>query len=491
MKFSEESIRDLFGHEAAEDESIDRLKEYYLKRSVYTTFKSKLPLLILVGHKGIGKSALFTVLEHEDTDEGNIAITIKPDDILDIEENEGQLIRKIQTWKLGLARILLHELNTELVEIVSDHLRVNRYQSWIDGVKSIIAACLNKKICDVNENYMDLQYSQVISLFKNSIFKEKTITVYLDDLDRGWKNTKGDIENLSALTNAVRDISRDVSNMRFRISLRSDVYYSIRTSDETTDKIDGSVRCLTWTNHEILVMLIKRIETYCGRTVNEEELLKLRQRELQSYLKDIFCEKFEGSGRWENAPIYRVLMSLIRKRPRDLIKLCTLAALQANKKGHTLIMTDDLEECFSNYSQDRLVDTCNEYQSEFPNIKSLLLQMRPTTKELQGRHPNRYTRAELLQKLKNIQSSNSFRDTSGRIFSENELAALLYKINFLTARKDINGEIVRQYYEESRYIYNEFTDFGADYEVHPAYRWALQPLEGNRISIIGQIELTD
>ena len=64
-----------------------------------------------------------------------------------------------------------------------------------------------------------------------------------------------------------------MQNLKFRIALRSDVYYAVRTSDETTDKIDGSVIWQSWSNHEILVMLIKRIETYFGREINQDFLL--------------------------------------------------------------------------------------------------------------------------------------------------------------------------------------------------------------------------
>jgi hypothetical protein len=52
----------------------------------------------------------------------------------------------------------------------------------------------------------------------------------------------------------------------------------------------------------------------------------------------------------------------------------------------------------------------------------------------------------------------------------------MYKINFLTARKELpTGEIDRKYFEENRYLSSEFVDFGYNWEVHPAYRWALQP----------------
>lgn len=122
-----------------------------------------------------------------------------------------------------------------------------------------------------------------------------------------------------------------------------------------------------------------------------------------------------------------------------------------------------------------MTDTANEYKSELPNISNLLLKMKPTQKELRKNHPCVFTRAELLDKIRNIVSMGSFSFCDGRIVTPSEIAAFMYKINFLTARKNINGVIQRLYYDENRYIYNEFTDFGYDYEIHPAYRWALQP----------------
>ena len=51
----------------------------------------------------------------------------------------------------------------------------------------------------------------------------------------------------------------------------------------------------------------------------------------------------------------------------------------------------------------------------------------------------------------------------------------MYKINFITARKQLGDYIQRKYFEESRYLSHKFADFGYDWEIHPAYRWALQP----------------
>lgn len=490
VKFDEETIRAIFGHEAAEDEDIERLKRYYVKTEVYNAIKSSIPLYILVGHKGVGKSALFKILEAEDIEECKLAITIQPDDILEIEiTDDGKFLQKIRDWKEGLSKIIFRELILSLNNYILKPIDNNSMKSWVNSVTSLLSSMFGKKISELQNSYLDITNAQIVSLFKNTLFKEKTITVYLDDLDRGWKNSKGDIANLSAMLNAIRDLSRDTQNLKFRVALRSDVYYSIRTSDETTDKIDGSVLWLKWTNHEILVMLIKRIETFFGNYFNEEELLNSSQREFKETLDAVFEEKFNGKGHWENAPMYRVLMSLIRKRPRDLVKLCTLAARKAYIKNHNKIMTSDLEDNFANYSNDRLTDTGNEYQSEFPKVKELLLKMKPSKQEMQEGHPCQYNRAKLIKKLNDILSMSNFTMQSGDSATAQDLAAFMYKINFITARKKVGEETRRVYYDENQYIYNDFTDFGYDYEIHPAYRWALQP--DNTMALFNQIELLD
>ncbi|MBO5352198.1 MAG: hypothetical protein J6A77_02760 [Lachnospiraceae bacterium] len=489
VKFNEETIRAIFGHEAAEDEDIERLKRYYVKTEIYNAIKSTIPLYILVGHKGVGKSALFKILEAEDTEECKLAITIQPDDILDIETKEEDFLQRIRDWKEGLSKIIFRELILSLNNYVTDPISNKTMKDWVKNVTNLLGNMFGKQLAELQNTYLDITNAQIVALFKNSLFKEKTVTVYLDDLDRGWKNSKSDVANLSAMLNAIRDLSRDTKNLKFRVALRSDVYYSIRTSDETTDKIDGSVLWLKWTNHEILVMLIKRIETYFGNQFDEEVLLNSKQKEFAGSLNSVFEREFRGKGHWEHAPMYRVLTSLIRKRPRDLVKLCTLAARRACNKNHNKIMTEDLENIFANYSNDRLTDTGNEYQSEFPKVKELLLKMKPSRQEIQEGHPCKYTRAELIKKINNILSMSNFTFKEGIQATPEALAAFMYKINFITARKKVGDEICRVYYDENQYIYNDFTDFGYDYEIHPAYRWALQP---DDISVLfKQIELLE
>lgn len=187
--------------------------------------------------------------------------------------------------------------------------------------------------------------------------------------------------------------------------------------------------------------------------------------------------KFTGMGKWENAPMYRILMSLIRKRPRDLVKLCTLAAKEAFARDASIIKTKDFESIFEEYSQGRIQDTINEYRSELPQIEQLVLNMKPNRRERTTSEGYVYKSADLLKKIESIQGSTGvFRFANSKIADKQELAVFLYKINFLTARKEAqDGGITRKYFEENRYLKSKFVDFGFDWEIHPAYRWALQP----------------
>ena len=173
--------------------------------------------------------------------------------------------------------------------------------------------------------------------------------------------------------------------------------------------------------------------------------------------------------------MYRLLTSLIRKRPRDLIKLCALAARECRKNHRNKIGTSEFNAVFESYSQSRLVDTINEYRSELPEIERLLTNMKPNKMQKRTLEAYKFTRAQLLDKVDNIITRGDFRFSNGNRATRDELCAFMYKINFLTARKDSENKIVRKYFEENRYLMNRFSDFGFDWEIHPAYRWVLQP----------------
>ena len=399
-----------------------------------------------------------------------LSIWVKPDDILGIANIEGETdpLEMIRQWKSGLEELLVEKVVSNF-NISKDNDVINQISR--NGLKlTERISMIVKKVPDV------VNVDAIKKSVAERYLKDHKIVIYVDDLDRAWNGSKQNIYRISALLNAVRDMCNETSELCFRISLRSDVYYLVRTADESTDKIDGNVLWLTWTEHELLALLVKRVQSYLGNNISEKELLDMKQREMSTYLDSIMADTFEGSGKWNKRPIRYIFLSLIRRRPRDLINLCTLAARNANAEGRNLIVTEDWEEVFEQYSSSRLQDTINEHKYELPDIERLLLGMKPSHEMKKTERPFVYDKDRLFRKIEGIMQNGKFYFANNKECTVEELIAFMYKINFLNARKDaVGGFIDRKYFEDNKYITSKSVDFGYDWEVHPAFRWALYP----------------
>jgi len=451
--FDDANIEKLFGAEDAENERAERFKEYFYYNNAYEALRSELPVRILVGHKGVGKSALLKRAFLDDQETSRPCIWLRPDALLNVQltvNAENQFIQRIETWKRGiLSEVLNERLDTNAGLVPEIHRAKSR-----DLIKLLV------KVID-----------------EDASCTAKAINIYIDDIDRGWSATVDAIKNISALLNALRDIGGEETRIRFRIGLRSDVYFLVRTSDESTDKIERNVIWLRWTNDEVLRVVAKRISTFFKTDISQAQIEQMDQLSIsKNVLSKVIDPEFKGKGRWESRPIHNVLLSLTRARPRDLVKLFQLAAKQAHVKGASIISSTHLEDIFETYSQERLQDIINEYKSELADIERLVLSMKPSKPERRAAFNYQFTTDALSTKLTNIIQQNTFHFTNGRLISSKSLIHFLYKIDFITARKEIGSGIIdRKYCEQSRFLASEVVDFGYNWEIHPAYRWALQP----------------
>lgn len=478
IDFSDEQIREMFGDLAAEDEKKERFSSCFIKTDVYQKIHNFLPIRILVAHKGIGKSAIFRMSYLENLENNVLSLWVKPNDILRIANTEDDIdpLLMIRQWKEGLEELLVEKVISNF-NISKDNDGINQIARKGTKITEQICAIV-KKIND----YFDVD--EVKKSVAKEYLKNRKIVIYIDDLDRAWNGSKQNIYRISALLNAVRDMCHETDELCFRISLRSDVYYLVRTADESTDKIDGNVIWLSWTEHELMALLVKRVQCYFGNALSERILLDMKQCEMSEYLNDIMAETFEGDGKWNNRPIRYIFLSLIRRRPRDLINLCTLAARNANAAGRNLIVTKDWEEVFERYSISRLQDTINEHKYELQDIERLLLGMKPSHKMKKEDKPFVYDKERLIRKIEGIIQNGKFYFTNNKECEVEELIAFMYKINFLNARKNVKGGFIdRKYFEDNKYISSKNVDFGYDWEIHPAFRWALYPENSDILKI--------
>jgi hypothetical protein len=84
LDFDDETRRRLFGADAAEDEFPERFIEYFFRNAAYGSVTSSLPLRVLVGHKGVGKSALLRRAYLENIESKQAALWLRPNEVLGV-----------------------------------------------------------------------------------------------------------------------------------------------------------------------------------------------------------------------------------------------------------------------------------------------------------------------------------------------------------------------------------------------------------------------
>lgn len=471
IELSDKVIVDLFGSEAAESESINRLKEYFYKNNAYNRFKEELPLRVLVGPKGTGKSAIFryALAEAEDCKLPHFNMP---------EENwpSGQQYTATKDatadWVTHIYKFIVQKYNvSDKVKVDASFIRDvgNRFVPFIMNLISSDEAALQSAKQFLNNEVVDLSV------------KKESLTVYIDNVDSLWSGRPSDVYNICGLMRACHILSSDSIGINIRLSLRSDVYYTLLGELDIMDKVSSNIIKMKWKNHEILCVTAARLARFRSEEFDWEkhinEIDDLNQEQIFSeYFSDIFADKYYGIGKWEKIPMRRALLSFIRQRPRDMILFCSAAARAARK---TPINHTHIQNILPQYGSDRINDLVAEYRHELPNISALLANMRATRQDYKDGIYNRYKQNEIIKKLNNILSNTDIRFRGQHAKPKSmDVLRFLHRINFLIATKeDEAGYITRRYFEDDESISRNIESGVWSWEVHMAYRWGLEGLD--------------
>lgn len=448
MLFNEIELLNLLGCEAAEDDTYARLSQFFIKTDTYSQLVTDLPLRIVVGFKGVGKSALFKMAIQEESERNRLTLLIKPNDISDIGASSTDFLQLIRDWKQGIRDVIIQRIVT--------HYGLNN-----DAPQTLASMTSTNHENTINKD----------AILKN-FTKNQKISIYLDDLDRGWQGNRQDIRRIAALICGIRDLATENPGLYFRMSLRSDIYYAVRTEEESTDKIEGSVIRCTWDHHSILALLVKRIITHLGRTVADSTLNHYTHQDILSFLSIIMEPRFTSVGQWSDVSSYQVLTTLIRNQPRDLIKLLMLAGRNARFCHYDKIRPENIIHILKIYSQGRLQDTINEYKHELPDVKLLLTHMLLSLNSDQPHQPILLTQKDLVDYTHHFLQKHPSHWMNGMPADVESVTAFLYRINFLVGVEIRDGQYIRHYFEECFYLADRLPESGYVWEIHPAFRWA-------------------
>ncbi|MDF2537718.1 MAG: hypothetical protein K0S76_739 [Herbinix sp.] len=489
--FKKENRLKLFGHEDAVKEKEERLSSYYYKTTQYEDVISDIGMQIIIGEKGTGKSALLKMAFMETKDSDVTTIWIRLDELSELYNeilNAENLYQLKTLWKRSISKLVVMKLASSIELACGEDYEKALQWAYSSGYASRdFIARTAKMLKPMYEKYItpeidDLDKGERGVMLR--MIEHKQVRLFFDDFDLDWKGNAQDILKIKSLLLSLSDMTSDMDGLSVRIALRTDVYDMIR-NEEFSDKLESSIIRCKWNNREIIKALAKRICSYYNIFFDEEATRDdlTMQYNLVKYLNYVFEARFDKSTRvWGDAPTHRVIFSLIRRKPRDMVKLCLSVAEDAYSQKLNKINAACFLNILESYSQERLKDLVNEYRNQLPKLQDLLVRMAPTKLEIQSKSSERYvySTTELHTKIKNIQQNMSLKiyqpiSESLQMADFHQISHFLYKIGFITGRKrNLSGKISRVYFDESPYLLNINTgDGGYAWEIHPAYRGAL------------------
>lgn len=462
---------ELFGNEMAEDEEQHVFESYAFLREEFSTFlEPTRKLQIVRAYKGEGKSALLRLTDIRLRTFKNVvcfscyANAIAPDCM---GKPEAECVR---LWKDAFIRIAARAVGAKLDFSFADDVLSLREEAEKGGYKErgFVSAVLSRLKKLPLEPCAAGAADPASSLKRIAGGNDIQIWLSIDDVDENFKDVEIDNIRVMAAFVAMRQLTNEIRELRFRSSVRPSTWAILKPRYEALSKIEPYMLDLKWSESQLEQMLGNRVRSYLSRNsgpaVASGTLSGLDARHLVA----VALEDPMIWGQGKRAPSV-VLSSLGRYRPRWIIELCKLAADRATKDLRSKIGLDDLVKRLEDFGVMRIQDLVAEFRAQCEKVHTVI-------ESFKGR-PEQFKTDELIKHLKAHLSNVDIRiaGIAGKP-SEMEILRFLFQIGFITARGDLDGGDYRHYsfFDEPHLLRDGASDQGVSWEIPSCFRQALQ-----------------
>lgn len=466
---------ELFGNEAGEDESRDRLLSYYLEKPQNAVFfSSKRPLAFVRARKGVGKSALlnYAAYKLEEKYPNSLFISVKASELISIKPHpsfDSSALEFTNYWQECLCARIAIELGKNIKFPTTDDSMMLVEMSELLGFKgrNIVSALCDRFNQAIPQLVMEKKCPEnAAELLKRYANKESiSVWFFIDDIDATFKNSAENRLLISTFFSACRNIVNSVKGLFIRASVRTDVWALIK-EDEALDKCEQYMVDLKWSTEDTGKILSNKILTYYLSTnPRNEDYMNLKKWYPHSQPK-VFDLVFKGKFPWGKQSLdpYRPIHILSAGRPRWAAQLCKMAAGDAYRKNNDKISIGHIDAVMFDYGKFRLSDLYKEHNHQCGQLKTIIESFR------NGK--NAYTSSELIDYIeKKILSvyPNEIAIEDVQIKKPLDIAHFLYRIGFITLDDPSfeNGE--------SYIRFEDIPDLLIPANFNPTDIWAIHP----------------
>jgi hypothetical protein len=372
-----------FGAPAAERDIERGLDEYFVESEAYNRVRAG-EKRVLIGGRGIGKSALFQVLARREREAGSYVIELSPEDYsyelltqTMASEARGSWAKTgayAAAWKYLIYVLIMKEVSTRRIHLgkgaggqiytyIRDH-HTNHQASKLAALVSYLKRMEGFKIGryeasvrarELEKLYKLEEINHLLPALKEVAHRRRVI-VLVDELDRGWDSSEDARAFVAGLFQACISVNSLHHNLRVYVSLRRELYEDIPELYEDAQKYRDLIETIRWSSASLLKLIANRIR---------HSLPALAHHDDQACWDALFAATGSGS--------FRYMIDRTLYRPREIIHFCTQALESARDSQATVpLQHAPVREAEYPYSRERAKDIAAEYRFQYPGLLSII-----------------------------------------------------------------------------------------------------------------------
>lgn len=342
---------------------------------------------LLVGNKGVGKSAILEWVYASSKSKKIPAIFLRPDD-LDTEFIEGT--QDVSTIKRAMYECFLDAISTsigrslsglltgEAAELYRDCVNQgSRSPDWMAKLLTILNA-IAKPVTSVDFIGLaddlarnKLPKDRLVEVVQNYLLSEDTVFMVLfDDTDQvASPNEANHLNRIWGLLLAIRKLASECPNIKCIFTLRTEVWMRLlRNEHGQRDQIDHFrplVMMLRAPEQLLMTIFYRRIALAAGDSGYNKGV----NVPLSYFFEDEWMTLPTSNERrsWD-----QFLVKSSRERPRDMIQFVHHLAQMAKARNSELIGAPDAEQAMVSFSRERTEDLAIEMGFDCPQFLDVL-----------------------------------------------------------------------------------------------------------------------
>jgi hypothetical protein len=442
-----------FGAPAAERDIERGLEDYFVESEAYNRVRvgSK---RIVIGARGIGKSAIFQVLARRERDAGSYVIELSPEDYsYDLlsqtmaSEDHGswaKLGAYAVAWKYLIYVLIMKEISKKKTHLkkgaangIYRYVRDNHSNHQASKLSALVSYLKRLEGVKIGKYEASLKARELEKLYKleeinhllpslREIASGKRIIVLVDELDRGWDSSEDARAFVAGLFQACISVNSVHDNLRVYMSLRQELYDDVPELYDDAQKYRDLIEILSWNDSSLLRLIARRVQ---------HSMPALAESDDETCWNSLFASlpgsRVDGS--------FRYMIDRTLYRPREIIQFCTQAIECCRESNSTIpVNYAAVRQAEDIYSAERAKDIAAEHRFQYPGLIHVLQTFRGKKQSLDREELEFLCLELILNEIPTSGTSSWLSDCT-----PNSLIDILWNTGFLCAEAAPNDSTSR------------------------------------------------